>query len=256
MSDANFAKIIHEEDRTLKKARDIAIGVGVRGCLVIITMGIVGFDTVAQKLDGPRECSCRERNECRSECYEYNNRTGRASRIARRRSPGLARRHTRGWGSNRPLQCRGQPSHDPPAVRVRAPRHRGAAEFLSGETNLQFNSDSGLEQLQHVWHAADGDPRTKLAFLGQAVIVGGLGELAQPLQQVAEAGVEKTRKWRWGRSANCWISSKEYSVSGVCRAEFAACFHDKCYESYVTTDLRLRKWVCTWSGWAEKLVRW
>lgn len=76
-----------------------------------------------------------------------------------------------------------------------------AAEFLSGETNLQFNSDSGLEQLQHVWHAADGDPRTKLAFLGQAVIVGGLGELAQPLQQVAEAGVEKTRKWRWGRSA-------------------------------------------------------
>lgn len=50
MSDANFAKIIHEEDRTLKKARDIAIGVGVRGCLVIITMGIVGFDTVAQNL--------------------------------------------------------------------------------------------------------------------------------------------------------------------------------------------------------------
>ncbi|KAH8779804.1 hypothetical protein F5883DRAFT_612991 [Diaporthe sp. PMI_573] len=219
-SDANFAEMLHEKDRTLKKVGDIAIGVTVRGALTAATMGIVGFDTLAQNFTELGSAAVDSvTNAAADVTSTATAQAGQAashgaahvvSHVATHAAGGAIdpSNATNAAANHATIHQQFTNTHPHAAARDEA-FHKAtqgisdkAAEFMSGKTNLQFNGDSGLHQMQHVWHEFDGDARTKLLFLEQAVADGGLAELAQPLQQVTEGGVEKARIWRWIRKDN------------------------------------------------------
>lgn len=223
--DVNFAKILTEQDRTSKKARDIALGVSVRAALTVATMGIVGFDTVAQNLTDLGSAAV-----VGSAADAATDATGTAAAV-QAASHGAAHgasyvvshaaAHAAGEAAD-PSSASGSAAEHVTTIHqqfTEAHPHAAAgdasfhkvtqgisdkvAEVVSGKTGLQFTADSGLHEIQHVWHEADGDAGTKLVFLEQAVVDGGTAELVQPLQQASEYCVtEKARKWRWNRKAD------------------------------------------------------
>lgn len=219
-SDANFAKILSEQDRTLKKARDIALGCSVRVVSGAVTMGVVGFDTVAQNLLDPGSAAL-----VWSTTNAATDVTGTAA--VQTASHGAAHvvsqaaAHAAGGAidpsnASVPAADHVLTIHDqftaahPHAEAGDELLHDatqgisdGVAHFMTGSTGLDFNADSGLHQIQVAWDAADGDLRTEMEFFGQAVVDGGTAELAQPLQQVSDYYVmERARNRRWDQEAS------------------------------------------------------
>lgn len=224
-NDVNFAKILSQQDRTSKKAGDIALGVSVRAALTVATMGIVGFDTVAQNLTDLGGAAV-----VGSAAGAATDATGTAAAV-QAASHGAAHGashvvshaavHAAGGAADPSSGTASAADHattihqqftqaHPYAAAGDASLHKATqgisdkvAEVLSGRTGLQFTADSGLHEIQDVWHSADGDAKTKLVFLEQAVVDGGTAELVQPLQQASEYAVaEKARKWRWDHKAH------------------------------------------------------
>lgn len=222
-NDPNFAKILEEQDRASKKTGDIALGVTVRGTLTAATMGVVGFDTVAQNLLDPGSAAL-----VGSAANAATDVTGTAVQAA---SHGAA--HGASYALSHAAAHAAGGAMDPSNASGPAADHvltihnqftaahphaeagdellheatqgisDGVAHFMTGSTGLDFNADSGLHQIQVAWDAADGDLRTEMEFFGQAVVDGGTAELAQPLQQVSDYYVmERARNRRWDQEAS------------------------------------------------------
>lgn len=221
-NDANFAKILEEQDRTLKKAGDIALGVTVRGALTAGTMGIVGFDTVAQNLlenaaviesianaatDGTGTAVVQAASHGAAHCASHVVSHAAAHAAGGAMDPSNASSSAADYATTIHQQFTQAHPHaaadDASFHKVTQGISDKVAEVLSGKTGLHFTADSGLHEIQDAWEAAGGHLRTEIAFFEQAVVDGGTAELAQPLQQVSEYVVaEKARKWRWDREAS------------------------------------------------------
>lgn len=224
MSDANFAKILHEQDRKREKAFDIAVGVTVRGALAVATMGIVGFDTMGHNFADLGSAAVEGANvttdaTSNTAVQAASHGATHVASYGAHHVASHAAAHAAGGGNDPPDAPNPTANHatnhqhfmdkHPHAAALDASFHKvtsgiadKTAEAIIGHTGLQFNGDSGLHQMQQVWHEHDGDAGAKLIFLGQAAVDGGVAEIVQPLQHGIEYGVEKARSLRWKWKAN------------------------------------------------------
>lgn len=219
MNDAEFAKTLVEQDRNLRKARDIAVGVSVRGALSVGTMGIVGFDSIAQNFadlgnaatESPAAATAQSTSNAAVQSVSHGA-THAASHGAVHVAGGVfdppdasdskATIHER-FTEKHPEVA----EYDEAFHNLTSGIGEKAAEIINSQTHLHITSDSSLDQIQDVWH--DGDAETKLNLLSQAVVVGGTSEIAQPLQQATEYGVEKARVWYWNWDTDQYESFEE-----------------------------------------------
>ncbi|KAJ0122532.1 hypothetical protein J7T55_003045 [Diaporthe amygdali] len=213
-SNADFAKTLREQDRNRKKARDIAVGVSLRGALSVSTMGIVGFDTIAQNFADLGSATIGSTAAAATDATS--NAAVQSVSHGATHVASHAAVHATGEAID-PPDVSDSPAtiyqnfkvEHPNAAVLDASFHKvtsgiadKTAEVISSQTGLQITGDSNLHEIQDVWHAHDGDAEAKLILLAQGVIDGGMSEMAQPLQQASEYGVEKARVWHWNWNTN------------------------------------------------------
>lgn len=213
-NNADFAHALREQDRNRVKARDIAVGVSVRGALSVTTMGIVGFDTMAQNFHdlgsvaiGSPAAAATDATSNAAVQSVSNGATHAASHAAVHAAGG-AISPPDASNSTATIYQHFTEKH-PSAAALDASFHKvtsgiaeKTAEVISSHTGLEITGDSSLHEIQDVWHEHAGDAETKLLLLGQVVVDGGMSEMAQPLQQASEYGVEKARVWHWNWKTN------------------------------------------------------
>lgn len=215
--DPAFAKLLDERDKTWKKIAQVGLGVGMRGGLMVATMGLVGFENVAQgflELTHPAIESAMAPAAASAAAAAADPAINAASHTASHAgSAAHPVPHAGGDAAASNPASHGPTIHDqfkadhPHADMVDSKIHKAASgiidkttQAITDHTGLDFNGDTTWNQLDKIWHQADGDPKAQLAIVAQSVVEAAVAEFLTPLQMSTELGVDKARERRWNRT--------------------------------------------------------